>query len=259
MKLRGKLPPGIFYPKGTEILYIRFTNEFGKQIAESTKGNDLDVAKAFLDRRKREALARKSPVAAAIMGELAGKSKTFRKFLDDDYYPSIENETSFKTRWYTLEKFAETYGHLLVRDINLSHLLQYRQNQRILNKKTSTKENPVYDLQPDNGTRNRHRSWIMGSLSYAVSIKLFPKTIYQEICSDDNYNKLPELEKPKRAFSLVQLHTILDLAEKRNFELYQIIRFAIATGIRQGQIYKFEWRNVNWDTNEPLAKDYSGK
>lgn len=90
----------------------------------------------------------------------------------------------------------------------------------------------------------------MGSLSYAVLLKLFPKAIYQEICSDDNYNKLPELEKPKRAFSLVQLHSILDLAEKRNLELYQVIRFAIATGIRQGQIYGFEWRQVNWDTNE---------
>lgn len=159
MKLRGKLPPGIFYPKGTEILYLRYTNEFGKQVAESSKGNDLDVAKAFLDRRKREVLARSNPVAVAIMGELAGKSKTFRSFLDEDYYPSIANETSFKTRWYTLEAFAKTYGHLLVRDINLSHLLQYRQNQRIMNKTVSTR---------------RKTRFMIYSLAMALAIGIVP-------------------------------------------------------------------------------------
>jgi hypothetical protein len=56
MKRRGKLPSGIFYPKGTELLYSRYTNEFGKQVKESTKANDIDVAKAMLERRQRETL-----------------------------------------------------------------------------------------------------------------------------------------------------------------------------------------------------------
>lgn len=250
MKRRGKLPSGIFYPKNTQVLYIRFTNEFGKQVAESSKGNDIDVAKGLLDRRKREVLGRKSPVVASILGELTGKAKTFRKFLDEDYYKSVENEASYKIRKYTLEKFADKYGHLLVRDINLSHLLEYRNNQRILNKELSTKENPIYDTQPTNRTRNRHRSWITGSLSYATSIGLFFKTIYIDIMNDDNYQKLPEVDIPKRAFSIEQLHNILDFAEKRDKELYQIIRFGIVSGIRMGHIFSFQWKQVNWNNNE---------
>ncbi len=249
MKRRGKLPTGIFYPKNTQVLYIRFTNEFGKQTVESSKGNDIDVAKALLDRRKRETLGRKSPVVASILGELTGKAKTFRKFLDEDYYKSVENEASYKIRKYTLEKFADQYGHLLVRDINLSHLLEYKNNQRILNKKLSTKENPVYE-QPSNKTRNRHRSWITGCLSYASSMGLFSKTIYKDIMNDDNYQKLPEVDRPKRAYSIEQLHKILDIAENRNKELYQIIRFGIVSGIRKGHIFSFQWKQIDWNTNE---------
>lgn len=257
MKHRGKLPSGLFYPKGTEVIYIRYTNEFGKQVAESSKGNDKDVAEALLARRKKEVLARKSPVAAAILEELTGKSKTFRKFLDNDYYPSIEGTASYKTRKYTLEKFAAfnvdehspSYGDMLVRDINISHLLQYRHSQKVITKKLDKKGEQIYE-RPSNGTLNRHRSWILSCLSYAVTIGLYHKKTLKSIYDDDNYPKLPELVKNPRAYSLGQLHAILSCAEKRDRELYQIIRFAIATGIRKGKILNFKWTQIDWNKNE---------
>ena len=249
MKRRGKLPAGIFYPKGTEILYVRFTNEFGKQIAESTKFNNIDIAKALLERRRREVIARKSPVAAAILNELTVEPKTYRKFLDEDYYPSVENEPSYQVRKYTLEAFAKNYGDLLVRDIKVSHLLQYRNKQRFVTKKLDSHGNPITAI-PANGTKNRHRAWILSSLSYAVSVGQYHENQLKGIHADVNYPNLPEEERPPRAFSVKQLHDILDAAEIIDNDLYQIIRFAIATGIRLGQIRSFRWDYVNFNNNE---------
>jgi integrase len=261
MRHRGKLPKGLFYPKGTEIIYIRFTNEFGKQVAESSKGNDKEVAEALLIRRRREVLARRSPVAAAILEELKGKNKTFQEFLDDDYYPSIENTPSGKTREYTLKKFAvlkltddggdnaPMVGDLLVRDIGISHLLRYKNSQRVKTKNLDKNGKPVLE-RPSNGTLNRHREWILGCLSYAASKGYFHKATLKTIREDVNYKKLPEQAKPPRAFNIEHLHAILSAAEKRNKELYQVIRFAIATGIRKGKIFDFKWSQVNYNKNE---------
>ena len=275
MKHRGKLPKGLFYPKGTEILYIRYTNEFGTQRVESTKGNDKDVAEALLLRRRKEVLALKSPVAASILEELKGKNKTFRKFLKEDYYPSIENTPTCNTRKYTLEKFAAqklsdddvsedapTIENLLVRDITIAHLLKYKNRQRVKTKNLDKNGEPIYE-RPTNGTLNRHRSWILGCLSYAVTLGFYHKATLKSIYVDDNYPKLPEEVKQPRAFNILHLHAILSAAEKRNKELYQIIRFAIATGIRKGKIHDFKWSQVNWDANEiscppknPKSKDW---
>jgi integrase len=266
MKHRGKLPKGLFYPKGTEVLYIRFTNEFGKQVAESSKGNEKEVAEALLIRRKKEVLARKSPVAAAILEELTAKSKTFQRFLKEDYYPSIEGTKSCKTRKYTLDKFAKfqvdknspPLGDLLVRDINISHLLQYRNSQKVKTKELDKDGEPILE-KASNGTQNRHRSWILSSLSYAVTISLFHKNILKSIMEDENYPKLTELARNPRAYSLEHLHAILTCSEKRDRELYQIVRFAIATGMRKGQILDFKWTQIAWDKNEISCPPKSSK
>ncbi|MFZ2949560.1 MAG: site-specific integrase [Desulfuromonadaceae bacterium] len=266
MKTRGKLPKGIYYPKGTSVLYIRFTNEFGKQTHESTKADDLDAAKLLLEHRKSEVLARRSPAIAAILGKVKAKQKTFSDFLKNDYYPSVASTPSEKTRKYTLDAFALKNGHFLVGDISLVHLLEYRNNQKIVesrvndgskintNEILSKNQRHILKTVPaSNATKNRHRAWLLHALSYAVSNSLFSKQTYKSITEDENYQKLPEVTKKPRAFSVEQLHKLLDAAENRNKELYQIIRLAIASGIRKGNLLRFEWGWINHDLNEIIV------
>lgn len=264
---------GVFFRPGSQNLQIRYTDEYGKQQRESARTNNKTVAEALYQRRSQDVLARKSPVAAEILGQLTAKQMPFLEFLEKDYFKSIEDTPSESIIKYTLKAFCRailpiagsgrTYGELLVKDIKVSHLIDYQNSQKVedkivndgskLSKNQRLSDDGRYLLRitrASNATKNRHRAWILAALSYATSKCLYSKAVLADIKEDNNYKKLPEVSSVRRAYSKKSLHKILDAAEKRSRHLYQIIWFAIATGFRSGRIYSLLWDNINWAANE---------
>lgn len=241
-----KLPSGVYRNNGS--LWIRYTDENRKQKRESAHTDNVDVAHAFLIRKRNEVLANKHPVAAVILGEVTAKSLTYSQFLNDKsigYYACIKYQAQYRTVKYCLDDFSRYFGNFLVRDIGIRELSTYRNMKSDENIKLSS------------ATLNRHRSYVLASLTHAASHKLYSKPALRDLRED--FEKRPEIKKKKRAFSVTHLHAILDAALKYP-HLHQIICFAIASGLRKGKIYRLEWSHVNFEENEILSppKDPNG-
>ncbi len=229
-----KLPSGVFLRADSTALWIRFTDEFGKQIRESTHCPDVAVATALLDRRKREVKARQHPVAGVIMGQISAQKMTYRHFLDDPaigYYTAIAHLKGVHERKLVIEAFARHAGHLLVRDISLRTLTEYRNRQTCGPR-----------------TKNCHRAYILHSMAHAAAHKLYSRDDLVTLRAD--LKKLPEEQRTRRAFTRVQLHAILNVAQRRYPLLYEVIRFAVASGLRESRIFGLRWDHVDYARNE---------
>lgn len=61
-----KLPTGVYRNNGS--LWVRYTDENGGQRRESAHTDNIDVAEAFVFRRRNDVKALRHPVAAVILG-----------------------------------------------------------------------------------------------------------------------------------------------------------------------------------------------
>ena len=175
-----KLPSGVYRNNGS--LWIRFTDENGKQQRESAHTDNIAVAEAFVISKRNNVKAHRHPVAAVILGEINSKSMTYSQFLNDEvigYYPSIKYKAQYKTVKYCLDGFAKLYGHILIRDIGILQLTSYRNHKYPDNNGSH------------NATLNRHRSYVLASLTHAVSHKYYSRRELIDLTLDVRFQFRP--------------------------------------------------------------------
>ncbi|KAA0888105.1 tyrosine-type recombinase/integrase [Oryzomonas rubra] len=243
---QSKLPKGIF-TRTSDILWIMWTDEHGKQKRVSTGTTDVEIAKTLLQRQRDRVLVIKHPELAAHYEHIARNECGLLDFLQNIYYKSTDagELKSFESRKTILNKFSRFYcpntdenGERIDKPLYLltiSDLMEYQRKQI------------AEGVKP--GTMNRHRSHIKVMLKYARDTGYFPKLSYKIIDETDSYRKLTEEQLRRRAFSAADIIKILETAKKSKQcpDLYDVIRIGLLTGLRKSNITKMPWSAVNFE------------
>jgi integrase len=211
----------IFKKPQSNIWYIDFTDANGKRVKKSTGTQDRKAALELHDRLKADAW-RESKLGETpdhTFDELA--VKYLRSELGSKYYRS---KCTMVEYWLT--QFSGRGLRSLTTSVIKTALPTTLQVERLASRKMST------------ATQNRYLSCINRMLTMAVELEWLV-----------NNPKLKMGREPKinvRWITSLEAQKLLDCAQDKPW-LYNIIRFALATGCRAGEITSLEWSSVDMD------------
>ncbi|MFN8845769.1 MAG: tyrosine-type recombinase/integrase [Bdellovibrionales bacterium] len=67
-------------------------------------------------------------------------------------------------------------------------------------------------------------------------------------------------EKPPLILSLAEIHKLLEAAKSMDHEWYPVWAMALNTGMRSGELYALEWKDIDWDNKLiTVSKSYNGR
>jgi len=144
---------------------------------------------------------------------------------------------SYETARFQFKPAQEYFGNRLVKSIKWSDIAAYR----VTRLKTPTKDKKQRSI----ATVNRELNYLRRALQIAKQegwIKQNPFT------QGDSLISVADEKKRQRILSREEETLLLEGCTGRSSHLKPILVCALDTGMRQGEIFKLVWRDINWAT-----------
>ena len=157
-----------------------------------------------------------------------GKRLSISKLID--FFEADEDRTELSDDTHRMDKLALNTLKKIVGDKSINKLTKadFKKFKKILLSR---------GLSPH--SINSYRRHILAALNWAVD--------------EDYLRKVPRFKPIKtgkrlpKALTVVNIDRILEYSKKNDFQMYRIIKFALWTGCRRGDIGGVDWRNVQID------------
>lgn len=221
---KEKLPRGISYhKKNSKMLWIAYIDETGQRIRESAKTADLEVAKAFRERRLREVAENRNVPTRKY------ESITVGEILDFWWEKHGKFKRGFHYKMHRLEKFKKIKARHFTPEMIDEFLYE-------LSKELSA------------SSVNHYRTMFNSSFNFAIKWKRY----------DDNpVSVIPQLTEPEgrdRFVDVAELTTLLEKCrDEKDYELQGFIILAACTGLRKTALLSRKWSEVQLDVEFPFV------
>jgi integrase len=217
-----KLPVGVYHRnKMSSQLWITYHDENGKKIKESAKTTDPDIARAYRDKRLREAAENK------LIPTRKFESITVGEILDFWWERHGKTKRGFQYLMHRLDKFKKIKAR---------------------NFMPETIDNFLKELQKtlSPSSVNHYRTILNSSFNFAIKWKKY----------DDNpivvIPQIPEREARDRFVEVGELAALIGQCQKeKDFELQGFIILAACTGMRKTSILSRKWSELDLDADFP--------
>jgi len=198
------------------IYYIFYHQLNGKITCISTKERIKSEALKFLSNFQKETKNRKESKASPI---------PIRKFFDEFliYSASIHSPKHTASLKATFSKFIQHSGNPLLSEVKKENFIQY--------KETRLKEVSEFTVKRDLANLSSLFNW-------GISKGYLKQNLVQGI-------KKPRLPEKQPLFFDEISYQIL-LKQINNKDLSDIVQFAVNTGLRQGELIRLEWSQINF-------------
>ena len=138
-----------------------------------------------------------------------------------------QGKKSFKSSFeVSLKTIAAFFGNVYLRDITVKHIEEYRDAQ----KKAGLSD----------GTINRRMACLKG---------MFNKAIAWDLADTNPVKKVKFKKETNQRIRYLEEAELTKLLENSSPRLQAIIKFAVNTGMRKGEIQKMKWQDVDIEKN----------
>ena len=227
--MKSKLPKGVYQRNG--ILYIRYTDESGRMVRESTRQSSVPLAEKIRAKRITE-----------IAEDRHFPSKRHRsvKFGDllDGWYRNHGRNTKSKFE-YLVPEIKRRFSDVKARHISSDRIRDY-----------------LLERQADglSASSLNHRITILSAVfKWAKEWKGFPDNPVLPI------QRFKEPPGRDRVPSRGELSLLLRYAEAHDIELYVAVFIAAVTAFRKGEILTRRWIEVDVESSHPFILEPSSK
>lgn len=225
-----KLPRGIYIRPGDQYYSYAFKSEKGKYIRKFTKERDLKLAVKMLH----DAITETHKIDFKYKQREVRLSQAFR-----DYIASYakSNKDSWKTNEAQLKRFLEYFGDIFIHHVTLKMLLDYRPWRQVHSNKNGLDTISF-------ATSNRDLSLLRGVINFAVSY--YDLEFLNPFIKYKRELKFPS-EKPNQRTRYLSIDEKARLFGVLSPKQKRLVFFALNTGMRQGEIMKAKWRDIDWE------------
>lgn len=227
----GKLPRGIYIPKNGKTYAYGFKDEkTGKYIRKVTDTNDVRLAVKIRDLARNEFIL----YGKGLEKKRIKLSALFKDYIDR--YAKLR-KTNWRIDRTILNRFLGYFGDIYLQDLQLTKLLDYRSWRSVHTDKIGK-----------NGTcfvtANRDMACLRKAINFAVE--------YHEL---DYLNPFIKYRGQLKFPSEVSRQRIRYLSLEEKTRLFSalpeshrgLVFFAISLGMRQNEIMKAQWRDIDWE------------
>jgi integrase len=220
---KEKLPKGIYYHSKDSPLWISYIDENGQRVRESSQTHDVDLAKAFREKRLREVAEKRNVPTRRF------ESITVGEILDFWWEKHGKFKRGFHYKMHRLEKFKKIKARNFTPEMIDDFLSE-------LSKELSA------------SSVNHYRTMLNSSFNFAIKWKRY----------DDNpVSIIPQMTEPEgrdRFVNVAELTTLLEKCrDEKDYELQGFIILAACTGLRKTAILSRKWSEVQLDVEFPFV------
>lgn len=212
---------GIYWRNG--IAYIRYRNEEGRIVRESTQQSSAAFAEALLAKRKVEVMERRHFPSRQFA------DVTFAELLQ--YWWDMHGQDTKGGFEYLIPRIRAAFGKRKAREIRADDI------DRFLHKLRNSGLSP--------SSCNHHRTILNAVFNFALKRKRY----------DDNpVRAVPQFREPPgrdRLLTRDEFRRLLAVAESRNIELWCFLIVAVTTAARKGEILPRRWGEARFDAPVP--------
>ena len=217
-----KLPKGVYHrDKNSPRLWIRYHDENGKQIKESAKTTNPEIARAFLNKRLNQAAENK------LIPTRKYESITVGEILDFWWERHGKTKRGFQYKMHRVDKFRKIKARNFMPETI----------QDFLNDLLKT-------LSPS--SVNHYRTILNSSFNFAINWKKYddnPVRVIPQIAERDARDRFVEVS---------ELASLIGQCQKvKDFELQGFIILAACTGLRKTAILSRKWEEIQLDAEFP--------
>jgi integrase len=213
---------------------------------KDTNGKYIRHTKTVKCRTKREAESEYAKFKTEIETDqyIKPQKMTFADFVNNEWREKYATKHLEERTMYTYEsnlklRILPTFGHLQIGDIKTMHIVNY-----------------LKSLEKEGGRQDGKEGGLAsGTIQYNHRIL---KNIFSRAVAWDFIKRNPVIgaEKPKVSHKDVlpygenEVRLLMQALEKEPFHWQVMIKLAIHTGLRRGELLALEWKHVNWDKEQ---------